>query len=94
VCSICTDIAISLEVLTLVQAYEPLGQGRAPERVKFTRDISDHWEEAAGLVLDQPCDKTALAHLDECNRLFSSAACILAWQPLKATRHYPGRIAC
>jgi hypothetical protein len=59
-----------LETLLLVQAYEPLGQGGALERLEFTYDLSDHWEAAAGIVLYQPGDKPALEDMDECNRLF------------------------
>jgi hypothetical protein len=59
-----------LEGLLLVQAYDPLGQGGAVERLEFTVDLTDDWEATAGLVFYQSGDKPAFEDLNECNRLF------------------------
>jgi hypothetical protein len=59
-----------LETVLLAQAYDPLGQGGALERLEFTYDLNDNWETTAGLVLYQSGDKPAFNDLNECNRLF------------------------
>ena len=59
-----------LETVLLAQAYDPLGQGGAIERLEFTYDLTDNWETTLGLVLYQPGDKPSFNDLNECNRLF------------------------
>jgi len=59
-----------LETVLLAQAYDPLGQGGAVERLEFTYDLNDNWEATLGLVLYQSGDKPSFNKLNECNRMF------------------------
>ena len=59
-----------LETVFIAQAYDPLGQDGALERLECTYDLTDDWEATLGLVLYQSGDKPAFKDLNECNRLF------------------------